>query len=365
MRKGLLRGVLAVASLAIVLTAVGLGYRVWRQHENAIALAIDAPRGIAESEYVKLGGIEQWIQIRGQDRRNPIILFMHGGPGASESAVSSLLQPWEKYFTVVMWDQRCAGKTFARDGVASCKGMTIENVAADGNALAELLRRKLHQKKIIALGHSWGTMIGVRMVKERPDLYSAFVGTGFVVSILEKEPILYADTMKRLRLAHAQDGIAALKKIGPPPYKSPKDIEVQRDWSERYDIPSERDLFSDLTPVAAFAPGWSLWDLYAMTHSAAHAEAETFDADADYDARRLGLHFTVPVIIINGAVDRVTPTFLAKSYFDRIDAPYKYFAVIPNAGHSAVLTEPGAFLQVLLKRVRPIAIQYENGVSHG
>jgi pimeloyl-ACP methyl ester carboxylesterase len=279
--------------------------------------------------------------------------------------VSSLFRPWEKYFTVVMWDQRCAGKTFARDGAASCKGMSVESVAHEGIELTEFLRHHLHKKKIIALGHSWGTMIGVRMVKERPDLFSAYVGTGQVVSIPEKEPVIYADALKRLRAAHMAEGVAALEKLGPPPYKTQQGIMVQRDWSARADIPSERNLLSNLTPVAAFAPGWSLWDIYATMHASNYAEAETFDATADYDARKLGLKFDLPFFIIEGAVDHVTPMELAKAYFDRVQAPLKYFAVIPNAGHSAVLTKPDQFLHILITRVRPIAIQYENGVPHG
>ena len=365
MGRNILRGVLALAAIVAVLAGGVLGYRAWRQHENAFALAIHTPNGIEETDYVKLGGIDQWIQIRGEDRNNPVLLFMHGGPGSSESALSSLFRPWEKHFTVVMWDQRCAGKTFARNGADSCKGMRIASVAKEGEELADYLRHRLHKKKIIALGHSWGTMIGVRMVKERPDLFSAFVGTGLVVSIPEKEPVIYAGTMMRLRAAHAQEGIAALEAVGPPPYKTQKGIAVERDWSERYDIPSERDLYSNLTPVVAFAPGWSLTDIYWMLHASEYAERETFDADADYDARKLGLKFDVPVFIVEGAQDNITPRDLAKRYFDTIAAPHKAFVTIPDSGHSAVLTKPDAFLSVLVSQVRPIAIRNENGDSHG
>jgi predicted alpha/beta-fold hydrolase len=111
LRVGLIMG-----AVVLVSAAGTLGYRAWRQHENAVALAIDPRTGVAETMFVRLGGVSQWIQIRGDDRRNPVLLFVHGGPGSTVSPVSSLLQPWEKYFTVVMWDQRDAGKTFARNG---------------------------------------------------------------------------------------------------------------------------------------------------------------------------------------------------------------------------------------------------------
>src|SRR5262249_21835762 len=111
-----LRVGLAVGTVVLVLAAGALGYRAWRQHENALALAIDPKTGVEEAMFVTLGGVPQWIQIRGEDRGNPVLLFVHGGPGSPVSPVSSLLRPWEKYFTVVMWDQRDAGKTFVRNG---------------------------------------------------------------------------------------------------------------------------------------------------------------------------------------------------------------------------------------------------------
>jgi pimeloyl-ACP methyl ester carboxylesterase len=331
-----------------------LGYRAWRQHENAQALAIDPKKGVEETMYVPLGGIAQWIQIRGDDRNNPVLLFVHGGPGFSESPMSSLLRPWEKYFTVVMWDQRDAGKTFARNGAV--REMSLPRVAQDGIELVEFLRVRLGTRKIIVLGHSWGTMVGLRMVHERPDLFSAYVGTGQVVSIAEKEPVIYARTMARLHAMHDEAGIRALKAAGPPPYRSADELGVERSLSSRWDIPSERDIFRKMLPVALFAPDWSLWDIYELLRANKSAEDATFAADASYDARRLGLKFPLPFFILNGAEDQITPTDLAKHYFDSIQAPEKQFVVLKGVGHSAVLTEPDAFLRELVARVRPAVV---------
>jgi pimeloyl-ACP methyl ester carboxylesterase len=305
--------------------------------------------------FVPLGGVEQWIQIRGDDRNNPVLLFIHGGPGSSESPLSSLFRPWESHFTVVMWDQRDAGKTFARNGAV--REMSLTRVAQDGIELAEFLCRHLHKKRIVVLGHSWGTMVGVRMVHERPDLFSAYVGTGQVVSIAEKEPVIYARTLAKLEAAHDQAGMRKLKAAGPPPYKSANERMVERNLSSHYDIPSERDLYSTMTPVVLFAPGWSLWDIYQLLQAPKSAEAATFDADQTYDARDLGPRFAVPFFIFNGAHDEITPTDLARQYFDSIQAPQKAFVVLNDGGHSAVLTEPDVFLHELVTRVRPVSVQ--------
>jgi hypothetical protein len=97
---------LAVTILAVLAIGSGLGFRAYRQHLSARVLAIQSPNGVQEGMYVKIGGVDQWIQIRGEDRDNPVILFVHGGPGNSTIPLSSGWQPWERYFTIVQWDQR-------------------------------------------------------------------------------------------------------------------------------------------------------------------------------------------------------------------------------------------------------------------
>jgi pimeloyl-ACP methyl ester carboxylesterase len=344
-----------------VLAAGALGYRAWRQHENRLAFAIDPKAGVEESMFVPLGGVEQWIQIRGDDRRNPVLLYVHGGPGSPVSPISSLLRPWEKYFTVVMWDQRDAGKTFVRNGAV--REMSLPRVTRDGIELAQFLCRHLGKQKIIVLGHSWGTMVGLGMIVSRPELFSAYVGTGQVVSIAEKEPVIYARAMERLRAAHDDDGVRTLIASGPPPYRSEQPMRVERTMSERTDIPSERDILQNMIPVALVAPDWSLWDIYRSLQASDYAEDATFDADASYDARKFATELRVPFFIINGALDHITPSDLAKSYFDAVHAPVKQFVVLNGVGHSAVLTEPGVFLNELVIRVRPIAIRSKSEVN--
>lgn len=350
------RGFLVALGVAVILVAGALGYRAWRQFENSQVLKIGAA-GIEETMFVPLGGVQQWIQIRGDDRKNPVLLFVHGGPGGTVSPLSSLLRPWEKDFTVVMWDQRDAGKTFVRNGPV--REMSLARVSQDGVELAGFLCRHLGKRKIIVLGHSWGTMVGLGMVHARPDLFSAYVGTGQVVSIAEKEPIDYARTMARLRADHDADGIRALAAVGPPPYHTVDQLMVERSLSSRHDLPAERDLLRNMLPIALTAPDWSLWDLYESMQSSKYAEGATFDADASYDARQFGTGFAMPFFIINGRDDHVTPADLARRYFDSIRAPVKQFVALNGAGHSAVLTEPDAFLRELVARVRPAAMKDE------
>lgn len=353
MRPFPLRASWLLTLLLVVSAGAAIGYRAWRQHEAAVALAIHSPNGIQEERFVEIGGIEQWVQIRGEDRDNPVILLLAGGPGNSLVPLTPVFTAWETPFTVVQWDQRGAGKTYGRnpDGQGP---MTIDRMVRDGIELTEYLLGHLHKERLVLLGHSWGTMLGVLMVEARPELFSAYVGTGQVVAKQEKEEILYAELMERLKADGDEEGIAALEEIGPPPYRSQADLLVERKVSERYDTPAEQNLESDLTPVVLFAPGYSVRDLLAFLRGSKFAGDALYAETLGFDARRLDRRFEVPFFIFNGDRDSVTPAPLARDYFETIEAPVKEFIVLEGGGHSALLTMPDVFLAELVARVRPL-----------
>ena len=346
-----------VTLLVIVVAGLGFGYRAWRQHENAIAFTIATPNGVQEASFVRIGGIDQWISTRGEDRANPVVLFLHGGPGNSILPLEPVFHAWESHFTMVQWDQRGAGKTYGRNGTNE-QPMTVERIVQDGIEVAEYLRGHLEKSKIVLLGHSWGTEIGMQMVIARPDLFSAYVGTGQVVSIREKEAYIYADALRRLRAAGDSDGIRALEQIGQPPYRNNHDLEVQRHWSEHYDIPAERDLRAHFTPMVAFAPDFSLRDIYDLLYASEWTAQELFADEAEFDARVCCTSFQVPVFVFNGDHDTITPTELVQPWFDMLQAPSKGLVIMEDAGHSAVLAEPEVFLDLLLRDVRPVAVAW-------
>jgi pimeloyl-ACP methyl ester carboxylesterase len=138
---------------------------------------------ISESTYVLIGGIEQWIQIRGDDLANPVLLWVNGGPGASTMLDAPVFRSWERRFTVVMWDQRGEGKTFEKHGESGAGAMTVKQMSSDGIEVTEFLRKRLHKDWIVLLGHSWGSILDIHMIKSRPDLFAAYVGTARVTHL--------------------------------------------------------------------------------------------------------------------------------------------------------------------------------------
>lgn len=136
-----------------------------------------AAQGVAEEGFVAINGLEQWISVRGESADAPVLLFLHGGPGEAMSPFVSLFAPWEREFTVALWDQRGAGKTFGRDATGQGE-VTLDQLADDDVELAEYLRLRFGKEKIVLVGQSWGSILGWSAIRSRPELFHAYVGTG-------------------------------------------------------------------------------------------------------------------------------------------------------------------------------------------
>src|SRR5690242_15784706 len=142
----------------------------------AVAAPLFAGRVAASTQainrlgFVPIGGIDQWVAIQSKDERNPVILFLHGGPAEAESPFLEQFVPWERDFTVINWDQRGSGKTYGKNG-PSTPGMTVERMSEDAVEVAEYALRKLAKTRLILVGHSWGAVLGLGVVQRRPDLF--------------------------------------------------------------------------------------------------------------------------------------------------------------------------------------------------
>lgn len=351
------RALLTLALIVVFFFVAALGYRAFRQQENARAMAITTPHGIDEQSFVRLNGLDQWVTIRGEDRRNPVLLIVAGGPGNSLVPLQALFRPWEKYFTIVQWDQRGAGRTLEANGTAGQGAMTLDQFTRDGLKLTEFLRFHLGKDRIVLLGDSFGTVVGVRMAKAQPAYFSAYVGTAQVIASAEQEVIDYGAVLKKVRAARDSDSAQALSRIGPPPYKSLDAIMVERGISSRYDTEAERDFYPSAVRLVLFAPDTTLPDIYYMLRYGSFAAEAMIDEILRYDTRKLGPDFAVPIFVFNGDRDAITPPQLSRAWVEGLHAPQKAFVILKGGGHNAILTMPDAFLKELVARVRPVAMK--------
>jgi len=363
---GVVLGVAAVVGLAIG-EAVFLRDQAGRGIGEAQAIRNET--GIDERGYVQIGGIRQWITIRGRDRSNPVLLILHGGPGGSMEPESWYFRSgWEDYFTIVQWDQRGAGKTYAANDPAKvAPTLRFERMVADASEVTDYLRGRLHQDKIIVVGHSWGSLLGLTLAKRRPDALAAYVGMGQVIDMPDNEAASYQTVLAQARARHNAKAVKELEAIAPyPPARTLpiEKINVERKWVARFgDVWGDVDGDPEL-PITLLSPDASFFDQLspADKYSVDHLLGEMFDT---IDMRKNGTDYAIPVFFFAGSRDLGAPTAVAKAYFDTIKAPTKRFVIFPGAGHFVMLERPGATLVHLVEDVRPFAVTGSPGAKDG
>lgn len=314
---------------------------------------------VHEESFVPIGGIEQWVTIHGDSCANPVILFLHGGPGNTLSPYAdSIYGSWRKDFTLVQWDQRGAGRTFGRGSARDESPLTIERMTQDGVTLAEYLAHRLGKKKIILTGGSWGSILGVHMVRARPGLFHAYVGVAQIASYRENQSASYSKVLGMARAAGDQGTVAALEALGPPPWENPRNSGILRRATRTYEA---------RTAAAAPKEWWvrsSGYDTPQMRE--AYAEGEDFSylqfvglkGDGMFsrvDLPKLGNAFEIPMFFIHGTEDLVAVPEVARRYFEGITAPQREFVLVPHAGHDPNPPMIAAQHSVMTRRVRPMA----------
>lgn len=318
---------------------------------NADAYAIKSAKGIDEAGYVNIGGIQQWVAIRGQDRGNPVLLILHGGPGDPTNPWTfAMFADWEKYFTVVQWDQRGAGRTFTASGPSVGPTMTIDRMVEDGIEIAEYLRKHLAKKKIIIVAHSFGSVLGLQMIRKRPDLFFSYVGTGQVSDYPDRNyTATYEALLRKAQSSGNKEAIDELTAIGPPPYKTGAGYRVQWRWANRFEG-ADQFIMSTLG-LSLVAPGNSVRYMVDHEEGMMLSGERLVPQTKSVTQKVLGYEFSIPIFFFQGSEDFTTSTVLAEEYLKLIKAPHKEFVRI-KGGHFAMFMNSGEFLQELVNRVR-------------
>lgn len=307
---------------------------------------------IQEMRFVTLGGVEQWVTIRGANRANPVLLIVHGGPGDAQSSLRNTYAAYEKDFTIVQWDQRGAGKTYAQNPNSPPEP---ERVEWDGLELAEYLCNYLAKKNILLLGHSWGSYLAVGMVQRRPELFAAYIGTGQVGSWRANVKAQFDFMLARSRAANDRKKVELMEAIGTPdPTNAAQYFSW---WSMRnpYMARADAKWFEDLMQIVRSDPEFTEAYLKTWGEGMEYSGRTTLNAMLNTELPTTARVFKVPFFVIQGKEDMATPTSVAVEYFKVVRAPRKKLIRIEHAGHFALVTHREEFLAALLKYVRPLA----------
>jgi len=320
-----------------------------------------ADHGIERLEKVRIGGIDQWISIRGSDKRNPVLLMLHGGPGWVSMPTSWYFQRgWEEYFTVVQWDQRGAGKTYvANDPAKVGPTMTRERMVADAEEMVAWLRHEFGKDKIFVLGHSWGSYLGLELAQRRPQWLHAYIGVGQISNAPESERRGWAWTLQQARQDGNTEAVAELESLAPYAQgNTPVPLEQlfkQRKWLNHYGGMVYNRKGGDAEAAAlSLAPEYSDAEVAGVwkgnDFSMEHLLSEVLTLDMS-QARE----FKVPVFLFLGRHDYNVSSEVAAEWFTSVRAPEKQLVWFEQSAHEVMNEEPGKTLVTLVEVVRPIA----------
>ena len=325
---------------------------------------IVTPQGIQESFNVRIGGIDQWISVRGKDRENPILLFVHGGPAAPALPVSWAFQwPWEEYFTVVQWDQRGAGKTYrANDPEVVAETIRIERFVQDIGEMIDFLVERYDKRKLILAGHSWGTIIGLPAALRNADRIHAYVGIGQVISVEENERLSYAYALRTARRENNRQALEDLEALAPYPGTLTRERIIQsRKWAQHYGgLSAYRAESSYYFNAPKLSPAYDEAERAAIDEGNMLTLGRILEEWMDVDYRDI-TEVPFPVVMFLGKHDYTTPTEPTAAWLERLDAPSKRAVWFEHSSHLVPFEEPGKTLLSLVEYVRPLAVDAGDG----
>lgn len=345
------------AGLALLLLAASLvGYSVRSAYQGKSELRnkIHSPDGLESMEQVMLNGIPQWIYIRAEHKDKPVLLFLHGGPGSPEMpfATKHFQGKLENEFVVVHWDQRGAGKSYSSSITGDM--LTLDNYVSDTVELTKLLLKRFHKNKLVLVGHSWGSAMGMLAISRYPQYYSAYVGIGQVSDMGLSEKLSYRIVLEEARKRGEAENVARLESIGEPPYKEFSDLGFERSLVNQYG----GGIYNSSSPMSIMAryyfqfPGYDTVDmLYRFPMGVFHTLTETWGWVEKANLFNEVPKVKVPVIFCSGRHDFTVPAELSYRYFQSVKAPKKKFIWFENSAHSPNFEEPDKFFQVMSEQV--------------
>ena len=310
-------------------------------------------KGICLYETPEINGIRQYIQIRGADKKAPLMLFLHGGPGGSMAGLCHVMQPeWEHHFTVVNWDQRNACKTYLANksnAAAISQSGTLEDYMADIDAVIAYLHTVYDFEKIILMGFSWGSLIGAEYAKRHGETVSHYIGVGQFIHYIDG--LHYSCEWLRKVVKDAPADVEKINafenSIPDPPQMTPAFMNSLQGFSmlgAKY-IAKDGRAF----PIKSLltSPFLRFGEKMAMVHGNPKLFSGTYQTMLSHDFRN-NLHFDMPVLFVSGDEDFVCPNELLAQHFGQITAPQKKNVVISKATHTCFYDQPTAFLDTII-----------------
>jgi pimeloyl-ACP methyl ester carboxylesterase len=313
------------------------------------------PGSTATMEMLPIGGISQSVWFRGVNTRNPVLILLHGGPGASESALFRHYDAeLEHHFLVVYWEQRGAGRSYHSD--IPRDSMTLAQFERDLDELVDLVRQRFGQRRVILLAHSWGTELGTIYVYQHPEKVAAYVGIGQITNFTEDEHVSYRWALDQAVQRDDRLAIAQLRAMSPGPRSVDDELSLGK-WVEKFGGSMRQGLSTGTLIWAALSTDEV--DLSDLVRFGQGNRFSLVSLRPEYSKLDLTPYrrFQVPIVFLLGRHDWHVPSILAQRYFNTINAPCKRLIWFEQSAHNPPFEEPVRFVHVMVDEVLPLAAE--------
>jgi len=308
-------------------------------------------------EIVTLGGTRQHIRIRGANEQNPLLLFIHGGPGVPDRHwVLKDQSELADVCTLVCWDQRGSGKSYSKK--QSKEKMSIDLIVQDAKELIDFLCERFNKEKLFLVGHSWGSVLGVLLSQRYPERIAAYVGMGQLVDLEENEELAYKFVWDEANRLGDKKALSDLARIGQPvngSYGSLNNLITQRNYMTKYGggaYNQKENIWKSVIFPVLTSPEYSLLDLLR------YARGSFYCLEQLWDEICLSIRFNetvkelaVPVYITQGVHDQNTPSSIAQKWFEELKAPHKEWIPFEQSAHSPIKEEPVLWGKVIREKL--------------
>lgn len=307
---------------------------------------------VNEKTFISLGGEQQYVEMTGASSQNPVLLFLHGGPGWPQTPhLRYFNSALTQHMTVIAWEQSGCGQSYMNN--PSPKNLSLNQIISDAHELTQLLKKKFGQSKIYLAGFSWGSMVGMKLIEKYPENYAAYFGITQVINInksiqlsrewIKKQAALKKDTASLNILSKIEKGDTAI-------CKRPMDC-----FLKQYELLSKyggaihsKASEAEIQKAETFYEEYKKYDWFkAFTYSAYRLENDLFNTDLSSVKE-----VKVPVYFFLGRHDWNLPTSLSEEFLHHLNAPKKEIVWFENSGHEPLEEEAIAFNQALIDRIK-------------
>ncbi|WP_058303419.1 alpha/beta fold hydrolase [Gorillibacterium timonense] len=326
-----------VAGLALLILA-GLVFPTWTPR-------IQGENSISELKKVKINGDQQEVMIRGKNRRNPVLLFVHGGPACSEIPYVRKYQDLlEQNFTIVHYDQRGSGKSY--HFFEDYSSVTTDELVDDLLTLTDYVKIELNQPKVLLVGHSFGTYIAMKAAAKAPERFYAYIGIGQVADTIESELDNLDFVIEEAKKAGHEKEAEKLERLRDP--IRTEGVIAPRDKVRKYGGASRliKDQM-DYVKGFLFSPEYNLMDTLRFARGVAATSDRLLEEEAHHNLPGLVKQLDIPVYFVMGKYDHMTSAKVARAYYDTLTAPEKEFILFDQSAHYPQFEEKETFAEWL------------------